>query len=39
VFVVDRDNRVVYADYMPRLTDEPNYEEVLAAARQALKKA
>ncbi len=39
VFVVDRNNRVVYADYMPRLADEPNYEEVLAAAREALKNA
>lgn len=36
VFVVDRNNRIVYADYMPRLGDEPNYEEVLDAARKAL---
>lgn len=38
VFVVDRDDTIVYADYMPRLTDEPKYEEVLEAAKQALKK-
>ncbi len=36
VFVVDRNDRVVYADYMARLGDEPNYDEVLAAARLAL---
>ncbi len=36
VFVVDRDNLVVYSDYMPQLGDEPNYDEVLAAARKAL---
>ncbi len=36
VFVVGRDGRVAYADYMPTLGHEPNYEEVLAAVRQAL---
>ena len=36
VFVVDRDDRVVYAAYMPKLGDEPDYAAVLAAARQAL---
>ncbi len=36
VFVVDRQGKVVYADYMPALGDEPDYEAVLAAARQAL---
>jgi thiol peroxidase len=36
VFVVGRDDRVVYAAYMPALGDEPNYEEVLSAARSAL---
>ncbi len=38
VFVVDRDDNVVYADYMPALGDEPNYAEVLAAAREALAR-
>lgn len=37
IFVVDRQDRVVYADYMPVLGDEPKYDEVLAAARQALE--
>lgn len=36
-FVVGRDGRVVYAAYMPVLGEEPNYEEVLAAARAALQ--
>src|SRR3990170_1938024 len=29
IFVVDRDGKVVYADYMPAIGDEPKYEEVL----------
>jgi thiol peroxidase len=37
VFVVDRSDKVVYAAYMPVLGDEPNYPEVLNAARLALK--
>ena len=36
IFVVDRQGKVVYADYMPVLGDEPKYDEVLAAARAAL---
>jgi thiol peroxidase len=36
VFVIDRDDKVVYAAYMAALGIEPNYEEVLAAARTAL---
>ncbi|MBM4423332.1 MAG: thiol peroxidase [Chloroflexi bacterium] len=36
VFVVDRDNKVTYAAYMPALGMEPNYDEVLAAAKAAL---
>lgn len=36
VFVVDRDGKVVYTDYMAALGDEPNYDEVLAAAKVAL---
>jgi thiol peroxidase len=37
VFVIDRNDKVVYAAYMPVLGDEPNYPEVLNAARLALK--
>jgi thioredoxin-dependent peroxiredoxin len=36
IFVVDRKGKVVYADYMPSIGDEPKYEQVLAAARDAL---
>jgi thiol peroxidase len=36
IFVVDRNDVVVYAAYMPTIGDEPNYPEVLQAARQAL---
>lgn len=36
VFVVGRDDTIAYAAYMPTLGDEPNYEEVLEAAKKAL---
>lgn len=36
VFVVDANDQVVYAAYMPVLGEEPNYAEVMAAAKQAL---
>jgi thiol peroxidase len=36
IFVVDRQERLVYAAYMPTNRDEPDYEAVLAAARAAL---
>ncbi len=38
VFVVDKKRIVRYAAYMPTNGDEPNYEEVLAAAKAALGK-
>ena len=37
VFVVNRQGMVTYAAYMPALGDEPDYAEVLSAARQALQ--
>jgi thiol peroxidase len=37
VFVVDQNDKVVYSAYMPTIGDEPNYAEVLEAARRALK--
>ncbi len=36
VFVVDKKRIVRYAAYMPTTSEEPNYEEVLAAAQAAL---
>ncbi len=35
-FVVDRAGKITYAAYMPALGEEPNYAEVLAAAKAAL---
>ena len=37
VFVVDRNDRVVYSAYMPAIGDEPDYPRVLDAAKQALR--
>ena len=37
IFVVDKDDKIVYASYMKELGDEPDYVEVLKAARAALK--
>jgi thiol peroxidase len=36
VFVVDCNDQVTYAAYMPALGEEPDYKAVLTAARQAL---
>jgi thioredoxin-dependent peroxiredoxin len=38
IFVVDQNEKVVYAAYMPVLGEEPKYPEVLEAAKQALNK-
>ena len=37
VFIIDRKGIVVYAAYMPKMGDEPDYEEVLAKAKSALE--
>jgi thiol peroxidase len=36
ILVVDREDTVVYVDYMPKLGDEPDYAKVLSAAKTAL---
>jgi len=36
VFVVDRKGFITYVAYMPVMGDEPNYEEVIQAAKKAL---
>jgi thiol peroxidase len=36
IFVIDRQDKVVYAAYMPVLGDEPDYDQVIAAANAAL---
>lgn len=37
VFVVGRDGKLVYVNYLPILGEEPNYDEVINAAKAALK--
>jgi thiol peroxidase len=37
VFVINQDDVVVYSDYMPKIGDEPDYNEVLSVARRALR--
>lgn len=34
VFVVDKDDVIRYAEYVPEVADQPNYDAVLAAARK-----
>ncbi len=36
VFVADRDGKIVHAEYVKEITDEPDYDAALAAAKQAL---
>ena len=36
VFVIGRDDKITYVAYMPSNGDEPNYEEVIEAAKKAL---
>ena len=36
VFIVDRDGRLVYVNYLPTLGEEPDYDEVINAAKHAL---
>ena len=35
IFVVDRENKIRYAEYVKEVADHPNYEAALAAARSA----
>lgn len=35
VFVVDKNDKVVYAEYVPEVTQHPNYEAVIEAAKKA----
>jgi thiol peroxidase len=36
VFIVGRDGRLTYVNYLPSLAQEPDYDEVIAAAKEAL---
>lgn len=35
VFVVDKNNKITYAEYVPEVTSEPNYDAALAALKAA----
>lgn len=37
VFIVGRDGKLTYVNYLPKLSDEPDYDEVIDAAKDALK--
>lgn len=37
VFIVGRDGRLTYVNYLPTLSQEPDYDEVIKAAKEALK--
>lgn len=37
IFVINQDDIIVYSAYMPAIGDEPNYPEVLEAAKHALR--
>ncbi|MBI5962096.1 MAG: thiol peroxidase [Chloroflexi bacterium] len=37
VFIIGRDGKLTYVNYLPVLSEEPNYDEVIAAAKEALK--
>jgi len=37
VFIVGRDGKLTYVNYLPTLGQEPDYEEVIDAAKKALK--
>ncbi len=38
VFIIDTNDVIVYSAYMPTIGDEPNYPEVLEAAKKAIKE-
>ena len=35
IFVVDKENKITYVEYVPEVTSEPNYEAALAALKAA----
>lgn len=37
VFIIGRDGKLTYVNYLPVLSQEPNYDEVINAAKEALK--
>lgn len=37
VFVIDKDDKVTYVEYVSEVTDHPNYEKAIAAVKEATK--
>ena len=35
IFVVDKNNKITYCEYVPEVTTEPNYDKALAALKAA----
>ena len=35
IFVLDKDNKILHAEYVKEVADHPNYEAALSAARSA----
>ena len=35
IFVVDKNNKIAYCEYVPEVTSEPNYEKAVAALKTA----
>ncbi|AMA71730.1 MULTISPECIES: thiol peroxidase [Aneurinibacillus] len=38
IFVLDKDNKVTYVEYVPEVTNHPDYEKAIAAAKEAAEK-
>ena len=38
IFVIDKDGKVSYKQVVPEITEEPNYDEAIAAAKEAASK-
>jgi thiol peroxidase len=36
IFIVDKNNKISYAEYVPEVTNHPNYEAALAALNAAV---
>jgi thiol peroxidase len=37
LFIVGRDGKLIYVNYLPRLADQPDYDEVINVAKEALQ--
>ena len=37
IFVVDKDDKVTYVEYVPEVTDHPDYEKAIEAVKEVTK--